>query len=84
MDSKTERIARRDIASFFENISHHHLCELFEIIDLVQDYVEFETESEEMSFHMFAGLLWKATDGLHLLLDGNCGPESEIQNDEDR
>jgi hypothetical protein len=61
---------RSDLISFFENISHHHLCELFSIVHEIKNVLEFETESEKITFEMFSALLWKVTSGDLMIREG--------------
>lgn len=68
---------REDLLSFFENISDHHLHELFSIIHEIKNVLEWETSSEKLTFECFAGVLWKATEGLDMVVDGKNRPLTE-------
>ena len=61
---------RSDLISFFENIADHNLVELFEVIHEIKNAIEFETPSEQLTFEMFAGLLWRVTAGATMISEG--------------
>lgn len=61
---------REDLISFFENISDCNLHELFLIVHEIKNVLEWDTPSEKLTFECFAGVLWKATEGTHMVVDG--------------
>ena len=68
---------REDLISFFVNISGHHLRELFDIIHELVHVIQYETESEEQTMEMFRAVLWKATSGYDMVMDGKNRPLPE-------
>jgi hypothetical protein len=74
---------RSDLISFFENISDHHLKELFEIIHEIKNVIEFETQSERLTFECFAGVLWSVTAGALMLREGKSRVFLEELEDEE-
>ena len=77
MENSNKFPDRSDLISFFENISYHHLRKLFEIVHEVKNVLEFETKSEEITFEMFATLLWKSTIGYEMVVDSKQRKLSE-------
>ncbi len=61
---------RRDLISFFENIADHDLTDLFNIIHEIKNVLEFESKEEQITFEMFAGLLWRYTAGATMVREG--------------
>ena len=61
---------REDLLSFFENIADHDLHTLFNIIHEIKNVLEFESKEEQITFEMFAGLLWRYTAGATMVRGG--------------
>jgi len=61
---------RADLISFFENIADHDLHDLFNVIHEIKNVLDFESIEEQITFEMFAGLLWSVTAGATMLREG--------------
>ncbi len=61
---------RPDLISFFENIADHDLRQLFDIIHGIKSVLDFESKEEQITFEMFAGLLWRYTAGATMIREG--------------